>query len=264
MSIWHITIAVTDRHPWFGDQAGLLGAVRALVCAVGKWALMFCIVDEHIHLVMMCDRERAGRIAQATALAVRPFVGDSGLEPARIRTVNGNNHLDNLVAYVVRQPAKHGVNGHPALWGGSCFLDLVGARVIDGFDPKRIAVAYPRYRVGRLSDEVGLTSASVAPVGLDAVHRLGLARLIEATAAAHAVPDLSSRTRQVTEVRAAAAHLGLEAGSRATDVAAALGVHRAQIGRWTRHRREDIALATRVRLALEEAVRVADARRGAR
>jgi REP element-mobilizing transposase RayT len=261
MSIWHITIGVTDRHPCFGDEARLLVAVRALVRTAGTWTLMFCIVDEHVHLAVKCDRERAGRIAQATALAVRPYVGGNGLEPARIRPVSGNRHLDNLVGYLVRQPAKHGVNGHPALWGGSCFLDLVGARVIDGFDPKRIAAAYPRYRVARLHDAVGLAGASPAPASLDTVHRIGLARLVEATAAAHAVPDLSGRARPANTVRATAARLGLEAGFRCLEVSDALGVHRSQIGRLARRAREDLATAARVRLSLEEAIRAATSKR---
>jgi len=255
MSIWHVTMAVEARHPWFADENALLGAVRALVRAAGGCALMFCGVDEHVHLVPMCDRERAGRVAQATAPAVRPFIGEGSMEPARIRPVIGNRHLDNLVAYVVRQPSKHGMGGHPALWSGSCLLDLFGARVIDGFDPARIAAAYPRYRVTRVLDAVGLACASLPPLGLDAVHGLGLARLVEAAAAAHAVPNLSGRAALVNSARAAAARLGLDAGFRSTDVAEALGVHRSQVGRLARRARVDLASAVRVRLAVEEAIR---------
>ncbi len=35
--------------------------------------------------------------------------------------------MSNVFGYLLRQPSHHDLQVHPALWTGSCFLDLVGA-----------------------------------------------------------------------------------------------------------------------------------------
>jgi hypothetical protein len=45
------------------------------------------------------------------------------------------------VTYLLKQPVKHGLDVHPALWTGSCFLDLIGARLIPGFSTAPLRAA---------------------------------------------------------------------------------------------------------------------------
>jgi hypothetical protein len=103
--------------------------------------------------------------------------------------VNGRSHLENLVPYVLTQTAHHGLAKHPAAWIGSCLPDLVGARVLPGFDRTRLEAALPRYP---------LDEAALLTVGLDfplphpdreALRALGATRLWRAAGAAVGVEE---------------------------------------------------------------------------
>ena len=70
MDIWNVTIAAVGRHPLFPTEDERRRAVLALARVVTGSLALFCIVDEHIHLVVVRPRRSAGRLAQAVGFAL--------------------------------------------------------------------------------------------------------------------------------------------------------------------------------------------------
>ncbi len=163
MQPWHLTLASRGRNTLFVDPAALVRGVRTLARVAGEHLLLFAIVDDHVHLVLHCGRVQAAHTASAVSRALQA-AGGPPLSPVFIRAVDGRRHLETLVSYCVRQPAKHGLPGHPATYAGSCAADLLGLRVLPGFDPARIASALPRCDVRALAASAsGVPLAALAP-----------------------------------------------------------------------------------------------------
>ena len=123
--------------------------MHAIARIAGEATVLFCIVDDHVHIVLACDRARAGLISRSLSMALAPLARGIALASARIKPVEGRRHLETLGEYVTLNPRKHGVAA-PALWSGSCFQDLVGARVLPGFTPRLLASLLPRFRMRTL------------------------------------------------------------------------------------------------------------------
>lgn len=249
---WHVTLVTRGRRTAYGDGADLRRVVRRLCRAFGGHSVLFCVVDDHVHVVAKGERSRVGHRVSgfSRALAARGVP----LQPAHIVEVEGKRHLENLVHYLIRQPEKHGVGGHPALWSGSCFTDLLGARTLCGFDPSVVLGLLPRWRQ---RDVWGVLQ--LEPRGLPSdsdLRQLGAYRIAEAASAAFGCTSLDARRRsEVASARQVAAWLATTAGINAQEVADALHTSR----------RSASALALRTppraarqvvltRLALEEAV----------
>lgn len=144
MSLFHVTIAARGRATLFSDRRGLLAGVRAVTRS--PRVVLFCIVDDHVHLVVDGDGSAAARAASRT-------LGVSGAAerlPADVRPVDGRSHLMSLVTYLARQPRKHGLVDHSAMWPGSCAPDLLGVRRLPDFSPARIDFLLPRASVREL------------------------------------------------------------------------------------------------------------------
>jgi hypothetical protein len=58
MRPWQFTIASTTRHPLFPTEASRLQAVLAICRVFGEILTMFCVVDDHVHLVVFCEEEQ--------------------------------------------------------------------------------------------------------------------------------------------------------------------------------------------------------------
>ncbi len=256
MATWHLTWASDGRVALFPNEPARLGAVRALARVAGEWAMLFAIVDDHVHLVVECDRKVAGRVARNGLVAMRKLAAGP-LDPAHIRSVESRAHMQWLVTYVLEQPKKHGLPAHPALWSGSCFPDLAGARAVPGFAlTTRLAEALPRFRLREAYATVGLPKTELTPVDGDRIRRLGADRLCRAAAATLAEPfPLTGKRAPVSLARAAASHLGRIAGIPTSELVHVLGVTPQAVLRLAA---KDVAPAVlesvAFRLALEEAV----------
>jgi hypothetical protein len=197
--------------------------VRTLARAAGGDLALFSVVDDHVHLVLLADPPRLGRLTRTLVLGLRA-VAVAPVESARVRPVESRAHLESLVPYVLGQLAHHGLPGHPALWTGSCFTDLVGARRLPGLT-LRLAEALPRLARARVLDAAGLPGRLPDPASDQALRAGGPARLAAALTAAHAVPaDLAGNTSAVVTARRAFAQLGRACGMAPADVAWTLGV----------------------------------------
>lgn len=254
MRYWHLTFSTRQRMPLVADEAGRRRLVWAVARAARGRVLLFCIVDDHVHVVVACPADRIGDVCRGFWRALSAAVAEE-LDPAHRRPVESRAHLIRLVRYLLTQTSRHGLQAHPALYSGSCFLDLVGARQLGPFRP-RILEALPRVRREELCAIVGLPSDAIVPAVTERVRRAGATRIAQAAAsAAAAIPTLRGRTVPLMQARHAAAHLGCRAGISTNDLAWALGV----TPRGVRHMlarpaHADLVRAVSVRLSLEDAV----------
>ena len=144
---------------------------------------------------------------------------------------------------------------------GSCFPDLIGARFLPGLE-LRIRDALPRYRLRRAYKAVGLPNVPVRQASDEELRRAGAVRVAAAaTAALAAAPDLRGLAWPESAARRAVGVLASSAGINTGEMAFALGMTRiaaARLGKRVADPR--ILAATRRRIVLENAARMADER----
>jgi hypothetical protein len=147
------------------------------------------------------------------------------LEPAYVRPVRNRSHFEWLAdVYVLRQPLKHGLATHPAAWDGSCFPDLVGARVLPGLRI-RIGDALPRWKKRAAYRAVGLPEVPLEPVDDTAARVAGAVSVAQAAANAVAAdPTLRGRAAPEVLARRITMALGTAAGIATTELAWAMGI----------------------------------------
>lgn len=256
MATWHLTWASDGRTALFPKEPARLAAIRALARVAGDWTTLFAIVDDHVHLVVSAERKVAGRVARNGLVALRKLAAGP-LDPAHIRAVETRAHMQWLVTYLLEQPKKHGLPAHPALWSGSCFPDLVGARAVPGFSLQtRLAEAIPRFRLREAHAAVGLEKTELTPVDGDRIRRLGADRLARAAAATLAEPfPLQGKRAPTSLARAAACHLGRGAGIPTSELTHVLAISpQAALRLAGKNVDSGLLEAVALRLALEEAV----------
>jgi len=258
--IWHVTLESVGRQRLHETEDSLRAAVRAFARVAGGETLLFCIVDEHVHVVARCDRERAGRLARAVSLALKPTADVGFRKQAYIGPVEERRHMQRLVTYVLEQPSHHELPVHPALWTGSCFQDLVGARCVGALGAP-LTGPLPRFKLAEVLPSVGLGAAVIVPADDERLHEAGAQRLAQAAAAALSVnPALTGNRQEVVCARAAAAVLARCAGISTSSVADALGASLRCVQNLS-HVEPDSRVfeAVRTRLALEDVVAALEA-----
>jgi len=254
MDLVHVTIATRGRAALAPGEADRRRVVRALGRGHGARLVLFALVDDHLHAVIEALRARlAARGVRATLEAAT----GAGLEPPFLRPVETRRHLERLVRYLLTQPSKHGLREPDALWTGSAFLDLVGARCLPGFDPGLLRRHLPRLRLREVFGAVGLEPTPLRPANDEALERLGPRALIDLASAVHAAPpDLPGRSAEVVAARALAVQAALGVGVPAATLAGLLGRTAHSVRRLAKVSVDPRAVrALRTRLALEERVR---------
>ena len=247
--LYHLTIAVSGRCTLARDERERRAALRLLARVAGPWLALFCLVDEHLHALLRALRAREiARDIRTALLRSRPGIA---LDAPHLKPVNGLDHLENTVGYLLRQPLHHGLPGHPAAWSGSSFADLVGARRLPGYSARILTEELPRLRVRDVCGLVGLGPEPFVPVDDAALRALGPRALVELASGALCVdPELAGRTAPVSQARALAAGMGRRVGLAMVELATALGISRQAVHHLARRpvdpRHE---LAVRVRAA---------------
>jgi hypothetical protein len=260
MRYYHVTYASVRRLVLFPDEAARRAGVRCIDRIAGDRTVLFSGVDDQLHDVLVCLPERIGVVAGAVLRALRCVVPVE-LEPPHIRPVENRRHLTWLVEYCAKQTGKHGIHVDGALWTGSCFQDIVGARRLPRYSPELLREALPRLHANEVLRMLGMEPADLR-CSDDLLRHEGAARIVAAAAASLAVgPLLIGRGSAVAEARAAAVHLATAAGIPRSEIGWATELTRQRIGQILRTTVDPATLAAaRRRLALENAVR---ARRGA-
>jgi hypothetical protein len=250
VEFFHSTFASDGRMPAFATEVQRRASVRALVRTAGSRLALFCLADEHAHVVSAGTRAETGHLGRAVRASLSNASGVA-IDAARIRPVESRSHAEWLARqYIVGQPGKHHLPDDPALYSGSCFQDLVGARqVVD----LCIAELLPRFRIEDVMPAVGLPPQRIAPVGKEDIRRLGVTRVAEAAAAALALDDLRGLTPSVVAARRVAVQLCERASIARPEIAHGLGLSLRAV-RMIAAEPFDVTLARAVcvRLALEE------------
>ena len=254
MATWQFTLSATGRTSLFPSEASRHAAVRALVRTAAPHLTLFCVLDGAVHLVLHCDVAQAGRIARAVLLGMRSLCAAPIASGPR-SPVADDEHLAWLLERMLGMPRREGIPVHPALWAGSCFVDLVGARAL-GSPPLALAGLLPGFLPAAAHRAVGLDPAPLVPFDDRQLLLAGPGRLLAASAAALAAdPGYSGRAAPVVAARLAVAHLGAASGLPTRPLADALGLTTHGIRRLQRLPPEPEALqAVRLRLALEERI----------
>ncbi len=255
MQPWHLSTASTTRHSLFPSEALRRRAVRTIARVAADELVEFCVVDDHVHTIVLCDRARCGELARMLKLALGP-VAAVPMKPFYIGTIHGRNHMEETHRYVLRQPGHHGLSCHPALWSGSCFLDLVGARWIPGLR-LRLGEVLPRLTLHRTCEIVGLRAAPIAPAPDGLVRAAGPSALVAAAAAAcGAAPELVGRRAETSRARRIACVLARQVGVPLPELSWALGTHPGSTRKLAASEVEpELLAAVRVYLSLDRAVR---------
>lgn len=254
MEFWHLTFASTTRHTLFPTEAQLRAALSKVVSIAGAELLLYDLVDDHLHVVIWCSEARKTALLRALLLALRPLAATE-LAAAHPKRIEGRSHLLWLVRYVLLQAEKHGLAAHPALWTGSCFQELVGARSVLPL-AARLARALPRLRLSTVQEIVGVPARPIEPIGSEHLRALGPARLVAAAGSALLVgPELSGKSPAVMRAKRVVAQLGWAAKIPTRELAWAVGADASSLRRWKDAPPEDKHLrAVGIRLALEQLV----------
>jgi hypothetical protein len=241
----------------FPDEDRRRAAVRKLVQVAGKEIVLFCIADQQLRAVVLCQSDRrAGLIGRSILRATRSLaaalLGSPDIEPVESRA-----HLERLVRHHLEQMVRRDVvapNADPALWSGSCFQDMVGARVIEGLE-LQTARMLPRFRLQRAYEHVGLPPVLLTPLDDHRVRAVGTVRIIAAAAAAVAAPArLENRSATTVLARRAAVQTASSVGIPTTELAWALRTTLQTVRRLKIPPVDERVLrAVRMRLALENA-----------
>ncbi len=248
----HLTFTSAGRLPPFPDERSLRQAVRALGRS-GARVVLFCVVDDHAHTVVLANGESFPWVGRSVVLAWKK-VAQVDVRLAHVEPVRDRQHLKRLIPYMVRQVEHHGLSGHPALWTGSCFQDLVGARIVPGVTP-RVRELVPRLRTETLLEAAGLPP-SIPLLDDAALRALGPTRIAAAASSAFAAgPPLSGREAPVMGAKITAAVLAGQLGIATAEIAWSLSLSPRSARRLAACSASPQALrALRIRIALEEAV----------
>jgi hypothetical protein len=192
---WHITMRLAADRVIAATPSALRRAARSLIeRARGRDLLAFCMADNHVHVVLGCSREEAGRFARTAEQSMQLGLGlGVPFERARLRPILGTSHLAHAVRYVLRQGLHHGAEHDPG-FDGCSIVDMFGLRVLDPELPHRVQRYLPR-----------LTRRAAAP-WFPRLRSIDpeMDALAIAAAAAVAAADLRSNTPTVVAARRAA------------------------------------------------------------
>lgn len=253
MKIYHLTWATQGRQPAFPAEEARRAVLRVLASVVGRDIVLFAIVDDHVHIVLILNPARLRRV-QAALSKVLNNRSAAPFSSPYMRPVETRTHMNSLVAYCLNQFPHHGLADDPATATGSCFPDLIGARRLPGMN-LQIATALPRFRQRDAYEAVGL-AAEVVPAEDAELRHLGAARLAELVAETLGVgPGFVGNGASIATARRVAARLALDVGFRPRDIAEPLAITAIAAARLAIRPVEEADLrAVRKRVALLNAV----------
>lgn len=222
MKIVHLTWSTRGRKTAFLSEEARRSALRALGEVAGGAVLLFSLVDDHVHVVLMAEPERIRRL-QAGITRVFNFRASARFTPPFVREVESRNHLLTLVRYCLTQFEHHGLAESARTATGSCFPDLVGARRVPGLE-LGLRRALPRFQLREAYAAVGL-AAELVPAPDAALRGLGARGLAEVVAATFGLgPGLEGNQPGPRLARRVVVQLASGAGIARAEVAAALGI----------------------------------------
>lgn len=254
MAIFHLTLAVRGRQALARDEVERRSMIRHVAKVGGKRLLMFCLVDDHLHAGVRAAH--GGIVGDSLRRVLKAHRPDLEFKRPHLEPVGTRAYLRYLVNYMLEQPARHGIGASSVLWTGSCFQDLVGARLLPGFDLTPLRSELPRLRLRDVFARLGLSRVPLRPADDEALSRAGPARLVDFAAGVFCVgPALEGRTEAVVAARSLAVGATRLVGLPTSAVAPFLLLASRTLRRLAaRDLNPRALLALRLRLALEQRV----------
>ncbi|MCA9569545.1 MAG: hypothetical protein KC656_16980 [Myxococcales bacterium] len=105
MDTFHVTLATEERTALCSSNTDRVRAAASVARTCGRELLFFCVVDDHVHLVLRGTAKRVGQLAGNVSQSLRR--SGTPLDRARIRPVSSRAHLRTLVRYVLDQITHH-------------------------------------------------------------------------------------------------------------------------------------------------------------
>jgi len=255
MNLWQLTITGADLRPPFPEESRRREVVRTIARVVGEEVVLFCVLQDQVQLVVICDRRSSGRIRQACLVAFNAVSGVP-LHMDRAKPISERRHLAWLAKHTMSLFGHSDtVPVHPALWSGSCFPDLIGARSVKGLR-MRLGEALPTFHARDAFKAVGLPLRELNPADALAVRAAGASRVASAVAAAWAVgPVLKGLTDPAVQTLRRTVSLCRWAEIENAETASALSKSARTVQRMAERPVPLVRLKpARLRLALEDAV----------
>jgi hypothetical protein len=200
----------------------------------------FSIPDTHAHMNCATDRTTSNELARRVELSLGKRLHlPIGFDRARVKPVRDVWHQMRVFNYLFDQYRKHGLDWDP-LFEGTSLPDLLGLRLIGTYTQENVRRYLPRVRKEQLLTWLGCSSISPA----DGPPEL----LLDAAAAAAALPSLTGRSQEVQAARRAIVEI---AGPqlRQRPLAELMGISRTSLHR-LKQRPVDQQLVQAVRLQL--------------
>ncbi|MBA2319957.1 MAG: hypothetical protein H0V89_02270 [Deltaproteobacteria bacterium] len=213
-----------------------LRTVRRVARFFGPRTLWFCVADNHLHQVVEAEPAEVSLLRRNLDFVLRGLTGQRF--DLRFKPVEEQSHLLSCWPYVRGNREHHGLLANE----GSGIADIVGARLVPGFDPRRWERHIPRRTLAGMLEAVDFPG--IEPMPKAEVRAHGSTALVRAAAGAIGWPEIESNLRVMVHARAAAIHIAGQAGIAAGEIRHALGISRS-----TAHR-----LGTRRDPALEEGI----------
>ena len=254
LELWHLTLSSSTRHTLLPREDLRRRALRRVFGLTASDLTLYSIVDDHLHLVLQCPVRRAGVLRGSIKRMLQPLV--PGAMDINLRQVEGRSHMQWLLRYFLVQVAKHEVQGeHPALWAGSCFQELCGARILTNIGA-RLREALPRVSALDAHEIVGLPRQPLAAATRGAVRAAGATRLVNAAGVSLlAGPVLFGKTAPVMLAKRTVVQVGRRVGIPGRELCWALGVNKSAVSRLQTPRvDESVMRAVAVRVALEDII----------
>ncbi len=167
--------------------------------------IAFAQPDDHLHLYARCTRKAGSQLAQRIGSSLKQRLAlPSGLEIAWNRPLNDGWHPPNLVRYIFKQVAHHGVVTDPYR-EASNLPDLLGLRLIGQYTALNLRRTVPRLQRADLLTWYGVRDLRPVDGPMDSIE--AIETVVPATLSAAALPALQGRSAEVVMARRAAARV---------------------------------------------------------
>ncbi len=241
---WHLMFRTNDDRVIAPSRARRRLLARTVYRVAGPYRILsFGAADNHLHLVVCCTREEAGRLAQSLCASLRALLEVAvPFYPVRFKAIMDQRHLETAFHYALSQRNRHGINSDPFL--DACSLhELLGARTLRTDCRQRVREMLPRVTRDQLLPHLG-------PRVLEPCN--DLIEPLDAAAGAVGLGSLDLMPRGTLAPRAALVQLiGHQLKSR--EIAELLGRSPSLVRRMRTHVvPPEVALAVRLQLAVRK------------
>lgn len=198
---WHFNHSLVDRRVIARSVAERRLLARSVIRIGADHGLAaFRCSGTHLHYLLFCDRERAGRFMQRVSESLRRGLASPvGFAIGYGKAVDSQRYLRSAFGYVVGNTDKHEIAYDP-LHEASMLPELLGLRLLGGDAPRLVREHLPSVTRRSLLGYFGLQELRVSD---------RLEHVAVASAAALALPALRGRGARLQRARVAlVSHVG--------------------------------------------------------